>query len=307
MARKLRYVKEGHLVEVSNRTIQGLQLMKPEPEFVSIIIGVLGRAQALYGVLVHAFVFLSNHFHMLLTAKDAERLSSFMCYIDGNIGKETGRRSGWGDRFWARRYHSMVISDEPDAQVARLKYLLSNGCKEGLVARPQDWKGASSTPALLSGEMTLEGCWFDRTKEYRAKKAGRDEIHSNVETVQLSPLPCWADLEPEDARRCVKELVDEVEKETAKMHVENGTKPLGMDKVLLQHSHKSPENPSRSPAPYFYAVTKKALIAMKDGYRLFLEKYRCAAERLKAGDLGADFPEGCFPPPRPFVESLAPG
>jgi hypothetical protein len=175
------------------------------------------------------------------------------------------------------------------------------------VARPQDWKGASSTPALLSGELELEGLWIDRTKEYRAKKAGRDEIHSSVETVQLSPLPCWADLEPEDLQQRVKELVDDIEKETAKMHEENGSKPLGMERVLLQHCHKRPENSNRSPAPYFFAVTKKALIELKNAYRLFLEQYRCAAEQLKAGEFGVVFPEGCFPPPRPFVESFAPG
>jgi hypothetical protein len=281
--------------------------MKPEPELTSIIVGVLGRAQALYGVLIHAFVFLSNHFHMLLSARDAKLLSQFMCYVDGNIGKETGRHSGWRDRIWARRYHSMVISNEPDAQVARLKYLLSNGCKEGLVAGPQDWKGASSTQALLSGEMTLEGIWIDRTKEYHAKKAGRDEIHSNVETVQLSPLPCWEDLPPEDVQRLVKELVDEVEKETVEMHEKKGTKPLGMQKVLRQHPYKRPSRTKRSPAPYFYAATKKALLVMKEAYRLFLENYRSAAERLQAGELDVNFPEGCFPPPRPFVESFTPG
>jgi hypothetical protein len=307
MARKLRYVGEGNLVEVSNSIVQGLFLMKPEPELTAIIIGVLGRAQALYGVLIHAFVFLSNHFHMLLTARDAKQLSSFMCYLDSNVGKETGRHSDWGDRIWARRFHSMVISSEPEAQVARLKYLLSNGCKEGLVARPQDWKGPSCAQALLDGRATVEGRWFDRTKEYRAKQAGREETHSTVETVKLSPLPCWADLEPEDVQRRVREIVEEIERETAAMHEENGTKPLGMNRVVKQHPHSRPKNLERSPAPSFYAATKKAREALRVAYRVFLEQYRVAAEQLKSGDFDASFPVGSFPPPRPFVVDLAPG
>jgi hypothetical protein len=41
-----------------------------------------------------------------------------------------------------RRYNmriAIVVSGEDGAQIERLKYLLANGCKEGLVARPQDW------------------------------------------------------------------------------------------------------------------------------------------------------------------------
>jgi hypothetical protein len=49
-------------VEVTCRTIQGRFLLKPSDELREIVIGTLSRAQRLYPVDIHAFVFMSNHY-----------------------------------------------------------------------------------------------------------------------------------------------------------------------------------------------------------------------------------------------------
>ena len=63
-------------------------------------------------------------------AYDAQQLSRFVGYFEGKIAKEAGRLHNWRGKFWARRFRPIVVSDEPDAQVERLRYLLSQGCKE---------------------------------------------------------------------------------------------------------------------------------------------------------------------------------
>ena len=50
----------GALVEVTVRTIQSRLLLRPGPAVNEIILGVLGRAQRLYGVACVSVVFLSN-------------------------------------------------------------------------------------------------------------------------------------------------------------------------------------------------------------------------------------------------------
>lgn len=40
---------------------------------------------------------------------------------------------------------------------------------------------------------------------------------------------------------------------------------------------------------------------MKRSFSEFLQLYREAAERLKNGDAGVEFPEGCYPPNLPFT------
>jgi hypothetical protein len=77
-------------------------------------------------------------------------------YVNSNLAREAGRLYEWKEKFWGRRYQAIVVSNEEEAQIDRLEYILSNSVKEGLVERPQDWPGAHSVGALLTGE-PLEG------------------------------------------------------------------------------------------------------------------------------------------------------
>jgi REP element-mobilizing transposase RayT len=142
MSRHLRFIPDGGaLVEVTCRTVQGRLLLVPSPQLNDIVLGVLGRAQRLHPVEVVAYAFASNHWHALLRVENAKQLSDFMCYLNGNLAKEVGRRTGWKEKVWGRRYQAIVISEEEEMQVARLRYILSHGVKEGLVARVEEWPG----------------------------------------------------------------------------------------------------------------------------------------------------------------------
>jgi hypothetical protein len=113
--------------------------------------------------------------------------------------REVGRLHGWEDKIWSRRYQAIVVSPEEAAQIERFRYVLSNGCKEGLVARPQDWPGVHSARALVKGA-ALTGTWFDRAQEYAARRRGEkfDRLrYATTETLYLSPLPCWKHLPAE--------------------------------------------------------------------------------------------------------------
>ncbi len=129
MSRHLRFIPDGGaLVEVTCRTVQGRLLLVPSSQLNDIILGVLGRAQRLHPVEIVAYAFASNHWHALLRVDNAKQLSDFMCYFNGNLAKEIGRRTGWKEKVWGRRYQAIVISDEEEMQTARLRYVLSHGC-----------------------------------------------------------------------------------------------------------------------------------------------------------------------------------
>jgi hypothetical protein len=74
MPRPLRFIPEHSLVEITTRTLQGRLLLKPSPELTDIILGIIGKAQALYGMTIHAFVFMSTHAHFLLSPASAGQL-----------------------------------------------------------------------------------------------------------------------------------------------------------------------------------------------------------------------------------------
>lgn len=304
VSRRLRFVPEGGaLVEVTSRTVHARYLLAPTEEFRSVVVGVLGRAQRLYGVALHAFVFMSNHYHLLVSVESAQQLARFMNYVNSNLAREAGRLVDWKDKFWSRRYQAIVVSEEEAAQVDRLTYLLSHGCKEDLVARPQDWPGAHSVEALLSGR-PLVGRWINRTAECEARRRGRAcglREFATREMVELSPLPCWSKLPAEVCRRLVAELVEAVIEKTAARHDQDGSRPRGAELVLGQHPHDRPEAPKRAWAPPFHTVTKAARQALVEAYAWFVAAYREAAARLRSGKSEVHFPPGSFPPPHPFV------
>lgn len=278
----------------------------------SLILGVLGRSLRLYPLKLHAFVFMSNHYHLLVTVRDSLQLAQFMNYLNSNLAREAGRLHDWREKFWGRRYQAIVVSEEESAQVNRIRYLLSHGCKEGLVARPGQWPGAHSVKALVSGQV-LEGRWIDRTKECLARaRRGRSRRVKveELETVKLDPLPCWKSLARDRYRRAISDLVHEIEEETAARHSREGTRPLGVKAVVTQDPHARPERIKRTWRPAFHAASKQARRNLVDAYGWFVKIYLAAAESRRNGNYRARFPEGSFPPRPPFVErraSLAPG
>ena len=220
MSRPLRFIPEGgSLVEITCRTDQGRYLLRPDPVIDDILLGVLGRAQRLYPVEICGFSFLSSHYHLLLWVPDARSMSRFMWYFQTNAAREVARRTDWPDGIWSDRYTSIPVSDEPAAQVDRLRYVLAQGVKDGLVARVEEWPGISMLKAVLEGK-PIRGTWFNRTQEYRArlrrkKKDSEPECFPSEEIVTLSQLPCWRHLSPEVYRDLVAGLVREIESDAA--------------------------------------------------------------------------------------------
>ena len=302
MGRRLRFIPPGGcLVEVTNRTIQGRFLLRPSTELNELVVGVLGRAQRIYGVEIHACIVLSNHFHMLMTVRSAFQLAQFMAYFQGNVAKEAGRLHRWRGPFWHRRYQHVLVSDEDVAQVSRLRYLLENGCKEGLVSSPIEWPGVSSVQSLLGGQ-ALRGVWIDRTRERQASVGLDAEAgvqFQEDEVVNLNPLPCWEGQEPGAVRERVHELVAEIESETESRHRADSTRPIGARQVSLQDPHEKPSHSKWSPAPMFHCSSKEARGLLWDAYVAFCDMYRSMAERWQTVGFRPGFPDGAFPPPFP--------
>ena len=306
MARPLRYLPGRTLVEVTCRTVQGRLLLRPSAVFDEALIGALGRAQRHFGLKIVAITALSNHLHLLALPDDARQLADTMEYFLSKLAREVGRLYDWREKVWGRRYRAIPVSDEPEAQVERLRYLLENGTKERLVAHPRDWPGVHSVAALVDGK-ELAGVWTDRTAEYQARKKNEELLPGENqfrEVVTLTPLPCWARLDEAERPRRARELVDDIA--AAAKVARRGAAVLGPERILRQSPHQRPSHSDRSPAPAVHAASKAMRIAMKAAYRAFIELYRRAADQLKTGNRLAVFPPGCFPPPLPPV-AWAPG
>jgi hypothetical protein len=305
MGHPLRWFIPAIVYEITTKTMQDRFLLRPSVEAREIILGIIGRAQQLYGsVRLHAFVFLSNHAHMLASADDGQSLSAFVGYVNGRVAWEMGRLHGWRGHFWGRRNRPIPILDD-DAVVARLRYLISQGCKEGLVASPLEWPGASALPALV-GDMQLEGVWFGRDQERRARARGEAPgryDHAIRYVVTLDPIPPWKGLGAAEVRRRHCELVDSVAAEAAELR---DCQPAGVAKVLAADPLAAPAESSRSPAPLCHTSRSEMRDWFRAAYRAFVSSYRSAAtalRRLGSASLPRPFPPGAFPPRLQYTDA----
>lgn len=305
--------EDGVLVEVTGRTIGAQSLLVPAPEprrFNEIVVGVIGRALQVSPLELSAAVFLANHFHLLAVVHEQQELSRFMHHVGCNLSKEIGRIRQRTGPMWARRYTGIVVSDEPEVQWERLRYLLSHSVKEGLCESPADWPGVHCAKALVHGEK-LEGYWFNRSKEWAARNQGKEYGYYDFATkylVGFAPLPAFRHLSPEEYQDKVAELIWEIEEEGRKAR--DGDPVAGRETILSQNPFEPPTRKTKHSAkPIFHVGSKEKRDDLRKERSGFMTQFYEASEALRSDNQVAEafeFPVGCYPPALPFLGSPAP-
>ncbi len=314
-----RNIDPNSLVEITWRTPMGQYLLVPSTELNEIVVGVLGyflreTAERRRGVRLCGVHAMSNHLHILGVFADTDHMSHYMQVVGGKLSKEVRRLvkdKVWPGHLWGQRYAHVEVTVEPEAQIKRLKYLLSQGViKEKLVDRPTQWPGVSSAAALMTGR-PLVGRWFNRTKEWAAWQRNEtltsEEASEEVE-IHLAPLPCWEHLPPGEVQRLAAEMVGAIEEEADANRRAEG-RVLKTEKQIRDLTKvsrtKRPESFKPSPAPLVHAASYRARREFRQAFSEIVRAYREAAERLRMGDREAVFPPGTFPPGLPFVPAIA--
>ena len=317
MARPLRFIPEntdGVLVEITCRTIGARALMAPSPSprtFNEVILGVIGRALEVSPLELCGCVFLANHLHALCVVREQQELTRFMQHLGCNLSKEIGGRiRHWQGAFWQRRYDGIVVSDEPEKQWQRLEYLLSNSVKEGLVESPLKWPGVHCAKALIHGER-LEGFWWNRTKEWAARRRGLEFGTYDFATryeVGFAPLPAFRHLSPEEYQDRVAELVRKIEDDGSRARGENIV--AGVEKIVGQDPYKAPTRRTKHGVrPRFHVSDREKRNALMEERRFYELRFWTAVNSLRGAAgraAAAEFPYGCYPPALPFTGNPAP-
>ncbi len=271
--------------------------LRPSPELNARILAVIGRALVLYPVMLHAFVFLSNHWHALATACDGEALSKFLQYVHSNVAKAAQQINGVQGKVWGREASIIPVLDD-EAQLQRLAYLLAHGTKESLVASPLDWPGVSSARALALGER-LVGEWVDRSAKRRLERGGK-RVHPAQYTtyypIELAPLPAQERMSTE-ARR------EEVQRIVAEIVVAHPGPHLGVASVLMQDSNAQPMRSKRSTPPPVHTTSPRLRRRYLRLYDAFMNAYRATAERHAKRPTTVEWPIDAFLPARTYVSA----
>ncbi len=97
-----------------------------------------------YGVIIHSFTPMMNHFHMLIHIENEADLSKVMCEFKSLYAKVFNKKYKLAGHFWGDRFRSCIVQDDQYA-LACLRYIDRNAVKAGLVDHPANWYLTSFT------------------------------------------------------------------------------------------------------------------------------------------------------------------
>jgi len=308
-----RYFRSDVPYHAISRVFQGRYLLRPCKRLNGIIAGVVGRAQKVVfpHIKLYAMVFMNNHIHLMLQGSPRE-ISGFMGYIKREVSSRWGREPNvrWPGTMWDGEFLATALPTDR-SQIVCLRYILSHGVKEGLVARPQQWPGIHSARQLL-GRNKLQGEWFNGTRYGKAvdsqsrvakPRTVRKADYYETYVVQLAVIPAWRFLTVEERQAEIQELVNGIIK---KGRIDRaGKRPLGAKKAMTMSLTRRSRLPRQ---PWF--EDRKALISWSDprsstthaylsAYWDFQRRFRNAADKLRHGIFDVVFPPGSFRPGAP--------
>jgi hypothetical protein len=139
----------------------------------------------MYRVTICCFLFMGNHYHMII-AGDANRVSSFAGYIDAEIAKRMIRLlpNRWGPKFWTGRFKEQHLAS-PEAVINKIIYTFSNPLRARLVSDLSTYPGASSIAALYNSDnKTSELCSFTFARFFKPLGASRISGKYEIELIR---------------------------------------------------------------------------------------------------------------------------
>ena len=286
---------------VTNRCLQERLLLLPRSKTNALILEWLAKALSFVdgGVELFAFIFLSNHFHLLLR-DNSGRLAEFMGYFQGNLAKAVNKELSRRGKFFGREYDDVLLDGDEDL-LDRYAYILCNAVKAGLVQRADDWRGISSLDLALSGEALQIGA-VNWTKLHNATRRGQKVDRADFveqHELRVSPPPAWAALQHGERAKLTRQLVATWE---AHFNSLRGNKPaLGMKKVFAQSPTSRPLDSSFRPRVKVFARDPNRREELLEGYRTHVSAYRTTLQAfLKAAQLGrrpaVEWPAWAYPP-----------
>jgi REP element-mobilizing transposase RayT len=317
MGRRIRIQDKKAIQFVTNRCFQQRFLFRPSKEVNRIILGCLARAAAKHHVRLFAFVFMSNHFHMLVQALFMN-LPDFMRDFQSSVARELNRLHGREGDFFERRYSAEQVLDD-EAFLDRLNYTLNNPCNDDLVRHVEDWPGINSWKFHKTQE-PMVGEWLDRKELRRIRRkddgASKEDAYETFK-LELATPPMFEDLDAAEAQAKICEHIDEGARELQKERAKRRIKCVGPAKIMAKHWSHRPKDSKKSARPLCHSGCAKLRRAHREQFWATTDAYKDAMGRWREGKSKPSFPHGTIAPghtacvgapprPAPFVKAETP-
>ena len=140
-----RYYIPGAAVFIT-QVVQDREPVFRDYRSMSLLRETLRKVKKLHPFNMLGYVFLPDHFHLLLQPTGESNFSDIMHSLKPNFTKEYKRMidlsSSQSMKFWQKRFWDHIIRDDKDFE-NHLHYIHYNPVKHGHITDPRDWKDSS--------------------------------------------------------------------------------------------------------------------------------------------------------------------
>lgn len=140
MARPIRIEYRGAFYHITARGNERRDIYRDKKDF-SKFIEILKEYAERYGVRIHCFVLMNNHYHLLVETPGAN-LTAFMHNVQSHYSGYFNNRHKRAGHLFQGRYKALVV--DKDSYIVELsRYIHLNPVRAGLVRRPGAWEWSS--------------------------------------------------------------------------------------------------------------------------------------------------------------------
>lgn len=284
---KARTVIPGKSYLMTRRCAQREYLLTPSADLNDLFFYLLAVAQERYGIGVHAFVAMSNHYHLLVTDERGV-LPDFAQWFHSSSAKKINAYRGRSEALWGPDTYSRVELDSAEDAFRKLLYIYANPVQAGLVARSREWPGAMTEP-LPRGAYRVS---VERPAAFFTRRSSLPERA----TLRVTPPPALREVEAGELGRQLRAEVRRKEREVARRLRQEGRKVVGARRIYCQRPTRSPRTDAGKygSKPTIAAVDRWRRQELLERDRYWLEQYEIALERHMAGDSTVVFPYGTW-------------
>lgn len=153
MARLPRLTLPGHPHHIIQRGNNRQVIFVDQQDFEAML-ALLSESAKKFGVAVHSYVLMDNHFHLLATPSTAEALPLMMQAVGRSYVRRFNQRHGRTGTLWEGRYRSTLVQTERYL-LACMVYIDLNPVRAGMVTAPGAWRWSSHAHYLGAQHDTL--------------------------------------------------------------------------------------------------------------------------------------------------------
>jgi len=275
-----RQVLAGRTYLITRRCLHREFLLRPCEMVNQVFAYVLAVAAKRYGIEVHAFCVLSNHFHLVVTDPQA-RLPAFQQYLASFVARAINAYHGRVETFWAPNSYSAVVLGSPEDVVAKTAYTLANPVAAGLVRAGHLWPGLRTGPDAVGTTVRV------KRPDHFFDKEGLLPEAIDLQLKAPSGFP--------STQAYCEQLQAELARQEQAVRKEHSNF-LGVEHVLAQSPFSRPRSvePRHRLSPTIAARDKWRRIELIGRLKGFLADYREALAVWREGKVAPLFPAGTY-------------